>query len=272
MADTDDDPLEKRLGELEKKSGSSIPRWLRDTVTLATPVAVFALSVWVAFVKNDLEENRFEVQQVETAHQIISSLFNQNISEAITLHKLLNALMEDAKHRCAIGEAINYYMLVRYAEGLGQEKVVTTTDHLGEAIADFRRDCLPRMELAARSATTEPELNPFVHVVLISLVLEGPDEQLKFGRLIALAEEMAKDPTLPATEIWCSSTGPGYVALTAGKHRFRDARAIGNRVISAGWNAESKVTKEFYVTQGDNLYLQVWPGEHDPYSNPCPKA
>ncbi|MGB0913959.1 MAG: hypothetical protein ACPGSW_10225, partial [Phaeobacter italicus] len=103
MADDDNTPLEHRLAQLEQNSGSAIPRWIRDTVTLATPVAVFALSMWVALVKNDLEENRFEVQQVETAHQIISSLFNQEISEAITLHKLLNALMQNAKHRCAIG-------------------------------------------------------------------------------------------------------------------------------------------------------------------------
>lgn len=272
MADDDNAKLEQRVAKLENQSSSAIPKWLRDTVTLATPVAVFALSMWVAFVKNDLDENRFEVQQVETAHQIISSLFNHDISEAITLHKLLNALMQNAKHRCAIGEAINHYMMVRYAEGLERERVITTTDHLGEAIEDFRRDCLPRVELAANSAKPEPELNPYVHVVLISLALDGPEEQLKFGRLIAIAEDMAKDTTLPPAEIWCSSTGAGFVALTAGKHRFKEARAIGNRVISAGWNDESKVTKEFYITQGDHLYKQVWPGEHDPDTNPCAES
>jgi hypothetical protein len=254
--------LEERLEALEQKSKSGFPTWLRDGVTLVSPIALAFIGYFFQQTLQDtriaIEQNELDIRRIDSAQAILSALFQEDYEEARALHSLFNALMADSKLSTSLAGSIDEYFVAKFDRiarqpNLGQGDVAAMQQTADDASA-------------FGAAGPPAELDVTLHVVLVSLIRDRPG---KFARLIPIAEAISADPSVPDAEIWCSSTGIGFLALTVGRHPLDRAWAIGEDVQAKGWDERKGLSPEFYVTRGDHLYRQVWPGPHDPGSDPC---
>jgi hypothetical protein len=257
-----DPPPEDRPNQLEKSNRSAFPAWLRDGLALLSPIALAIIGYFfqqnLQATRNAIEQNQLEIRRIDSAQSLLTAIFQEEYDEASALQTLFSALMADSPLHASLTESIDAYFEARFNR-------VARQPNLDEAkVAELRRIVDDATGFIS-PATLQTDLSPDMHVVLVSLIRDSPG---KFARLIPLAESITADEAVPDAEIWCSSTGLGFLALTVGRHPLERAWAVGEDVQAKGWD-ESRGLSQFYVTRGDHLYRQVWPGEHDPASDPC---
>lgn len=262
MTRTTDLSTEDRLERLEKATRSAFPAWLRDGLTLLSPIALAVMGFFfqqtLQQTRIGIEQNELEIRRIDSAQSILSAVFREEYEEARALQSLFDALMADSRLRASLSQSIDAYFVAKF------DRVARQPNLDAANVSELRRTVDDASGLVTPGALPT-DLAPEMHVVLVSLIRDAPG---KFARLIPIAEAISADPTVPDAEIWCSSTGIGFLALTVGRHPLERAWAVGEDVQAKGWD-EDRGLSEFYVTRGDHLYRQVWPGEHDPASDPC---
>ncbi|MGY6412365.1 MAG: hypothetical protein ACXIUV_15240 [Alkalilacustris sp.] len=262
MAPKSDPSVEERIDRLERAGRSAFPAWLRDGLALLSPIALAVIGFFFQQTLQDtriaIEQNELEIRRIDSAQRILTAVFREEYEEARALQALFDALMADSRLRASLTDSIDAYFVARF------DRIARQPTLDAAKVAELRRtvdDAAGLISPGALPADLEVEL----HVVLVSLIRDAPG---KFARLIPIAEAITADPDVPDAEIWCSSTGIGYLALTVGRHPLESAWAVGEHVQARGWDQRRDLSR-FYVTRGDHLYRRVWPGDHDPASDPC---
>lgn len=254
----DEKTVEERLSTLEKSAKSSFPSWIRDLVTILSPLALAVLGYYfnatLQEARNQIDENELHIRRVQTAQTIMTALFEGDYEEARVFHVLFKSLLEDSDLHASIDAGIQEYFAAKY------QKLAGSRERLGQEDLELLADTAAG---AARFFPDQPAViaaEDRLHVIILSLSRGEPG---KFARIRTIAEQITADPGSPRAEIWCSSTGDGFYSLTLGRHPAAVASSIGRAAVT------SDLAEEFYVTQGEHIYRQVWPGQDPGDQDPC---
>lgn len=259
--------LEDRIAALEAQKPEGLPRWLRDAAALISPVLLAVLGFWfnqtLQEASQRIDNQQLEIHRIQAAQSIMTALFKGDVHEAKAMHVLFNGLFAEHSMRDILDEGIVAFLQQKHRtewKSLNPDPERRLTDELEplEAIQEAAEALVPGLVLGDDDAMR-------LHVVLISLVRD-PADPGKFARLVGIAERFAEKHEQWTPEIWCSTTGDGYFALTIGRHPAGQARALGAAAAAADPEDDFD---EFYVTRGAQLVGRVWPGVDTGEADPC---
>lgn len=257
--------VEERLAALEKRQPASSWTWLRDGMAMASPILLAVLGFWFNQILQEARERidtqQLEIRRIQAAQSIMTALFKGDVHEAKAMHVLFRGLFAEHALRETLDESILSYLEQKQRDrwkALDPDPARRLSD---DELAPFEA-IQETAELLVPGAVLGEEEAMRLHVVLISLA-RGPG---KFARLRDLAERFAARHERWTPEIWCSTTGEGFLALTIGRHPAGQARAIGAAAAAAD---PDDAIEDFYVTPGAHLVARVWPGPDPGETDPC---